>query len=473
MAKTQPGARASGGSLEAAARKARTNLANLAACVDDARAAALDTDAGPKDPADFANLEGRLPASRDKLPPLYREKVFDPFARTLKELGTSGFRQVLASDPDVEGEALVLFDVAQAILQNGERYSEQATDGFQEVVSDLYDGFLSAEDRRGVKPPDRGVIPPLVKWGRPDWGPYTLPIDAVRSVGAAAGVVSLPPANARAGLLAWAALGHETAGHDIIGADTGLREELAGTVRAALRRKGLEALADYWSSRIDETASDVMGILNMGPAAGIGIVGYFRGLNAAWGAAPRLRSVGPGEDEHPADVVRGYLAASTVRLLAFAGAAQWAKAIESETDADAADIRLAGKAVSREQAKRSAAVVAETLVRTRMKSLENHALGDIQDWRDRDERIARELRSVLTTSDALPNRVAAGVYAAHAVAAAVTEAVGGAADLRSLFHRLLALLKTMHDRNPSWGPLYVVHPGDLAPHVSYRRTAEE
>jgi hypothetical protein len=27
---------------------------------------------------------------------------------------------------------------------------------------------------------------------------------------------------------------------------------------------------------------------------------------------------------------------------------------------------------------------------------------------------------------------------------------------------MLGLLKVMHDANPSWGPLYVVHPGDVA-----------
>ena len=31
-----------------------------------------------------------------------------------------------------------------------------------------------------------------------------------------------------------------------------------------------------------------------------------------------------------------------------------------------------------------------------------------------------------------------------------------------IFDRMLGLLKVMHDANPSWGPLYVVHPGDVA-----------
>jgi exonuclease I len=41
-----------------------------------------------------------------------------------------------------------MLDIAHSILQNGEGFNEKATDSFQEVRSDLYDGFLSAEDRK-------------------------------------------------------------------------------------------------------------------------------------------------------------------------------------------------------------------------------------------------------------------------------------------------------------------------------------
>jgi hypothetical protein len=37
--------------------------------------------------------------------------------------------------------------------------------------------------------------------------------------------------------------------------------------------------------------------------------------------------------------------------------------------------------------------------------------------------------------------------------------------------RMLAALKVMHDRNPSWGPLYVAHPGDLAAHRAWSPSA--
>jgi len=448
--------------MKGAKTKSRPDISNLQSCMDDAVKAAMDGDAGPADPSDYNQLRGRLEACRSKLPPLYREAVYGPFVAALDELGQSGFTDILLRDPGKETEAGLMFDIAHSIIQNGEGYYEATTDGFQEVISDLYDGFLSAEDRQGVKSPDKGTIPPLVKWGRPDFGPYTWPIDAASIFGLEAGVVNLPPANAKRGVLAWAALGHETAGHDILGADTGLIQELAAKVRDALQAQGPgNGLPEYWSERIDETASDILGILNIGPSAGIGLVGYFRALNLAYSGTATLRSDGPADDPHPADIVRGYLAASAVRLLRFGGAADWAKVIGDETEKDRTAIRLAGEVISPEDARKSADVVASTIMRSKMESLENHALGDIQDWYDHDETIARKLRSVLTSANRLPEGYAKGFYAAHVVAAAVTAALSRGSDVTLIFQRMITVLKTMHDKNASWGPLYVRHPGDI------------
>jgi hypothetical protein len=82
---------------------------------------------------DFHLLRGRLEAVRDKMPPLYMDSVYKPFVSTLDQLGPSGFTQILMNDPDREGTALVMLDIAQAILQQAEGYNERATDGFQEV----------------------------------------------------------------------------------------------------------------------------------------------------------------------------------------------------------------------------------------------------------------------------------------------------------------------------------------------------
>ncbi len=446
------------------------DFGNLEACVEDARRAVLDGDEGPSDPVDYDAMLARLEASRDSLPAIYRDEVYEPFLTRLHALGESDFSQILLADRERERQAGLMLDIAHAILQNGEGYQQLATDSFQEIVSDLYDGFLSDADRRGVKPPDQGVLPPLVKWGNPDAGPYTWPISATASFGLGAAVVSLPPANAHSGLMAWGALGHETAGHDILHADTGLHEELANSVYISLREAGQNVrLARYWSERIDETASDVLGILNMGPAAGIALICYFRGIRAASSRGmPRLSNIGPASHPHPADILRAFLAASTVRMLSFAGADDWANAIEAEAESDLSRVVLAGNHVEAQLARTSASIVAETIVRTEMVSLENHALGEFQDWRDEDEEIVQALRPMLCASSALPDHIETGIYAAHAVSAAIVEGLSGGSNLQLVHKRMRCLLKTMHDANPSWGPLFVAHPGDLVRHPVYR-----
>lgn len=439
------------------------DLKNLEQCVEDARQAGLDQDSGPPEPQQFHALRGRLQAARAKMPPLYLDAVFTPFVRTLDQIGEDGFNQILINDPTREGTAGLLIDIAQAILQRGEGFETKAIGAFQEVVSDLYDGFLSAEDRRSVAPPDLETIPPLVKFGNPAFGPYTWPADATANFGLKTGIVNLPPANARHGLLAWPALAHETAGHDILHADHGLLNEVSSAVRSALLENAdTRSLASYWSERIDETASDVLGILNMGPAPAIGLIGYFRGLNAAFTGEAVLRNTGPSGDVHPADIVRGFLAAATVRQLEFEQATAWADAVEAEVKKDLATIHLAGRQVEPKVAKKSAEIVAGVIVSHPMASLENHAFGEIQNWRDEDEAIVQRLRVTLSTPNVLPSDLTAGIYAAHLVAATTVAALAEGADLSLLFSRMLDLLKMMNDKNPSFGPLLVRHPGNLA-----------
>src|SRR5207249_675517 len=114
------------------------------ACIEDARQAALDSDRGPVETTDFHQLRGRLEAARTKLPPLYQQAVVTPFINKLDHLGQAGFTKILIRDPQRESTAGLMLDIAQAILQQGEGFAEASTDAFQEVVSDLYDGFLSA-----------------------------------------------------------------------------------------------------------------------------------------------------------------------------------------------------------------------------------------------------------------------------------------------------------------------------------------
>ena len=103
-----------------------------------------------------------------------------------------------------------------------------------------------------------------------------------------------------------------------------------------------------------------------------------------------------------------------------------------------------------------------------MASLEQHAFGQIQNWRDQDKAIVERLEGILTTANPLPSDLTVGVYAAHLVATATIAALGHGANISLLFPRMLDLLKAMNDKNPSFGPLLVRHPGDLARDWIYR-----
>ena len=151
------------------------------------------------------------------------------------------------------------------------------------------------------------------------------------------GIVYLPVQLGYHGLLAWATLGHETSGHDILRADIGLIDELKGAVKDALLKENVDpTLIEYWIFCFEETESDVMGILNMGPAVPVATIGFFRALNAVTNKNKefKLNTIGTFEDEHPADILRGFLAASVVRLLEFDGANEWADYIMAETNKD-------------------------------------------------------------------------------------------------------------------------------------------
>ena len=436
----------------------------LAAAAKDAEVAARSGDAGPAEPADYPKLLADLQAAQGKFPPLYAENFVLPFTRAIQQLGAEKFASILAHDKKREGSAGLLFDLAQAILQPAAGYTMAPTRAYQEMVSDLYAGFLSAEDRKGIKPPDRGIIPPLGKWGYPESGPYTWPVDAAAAFRVKAGVVSLPPANATGGLVAWSTLGHETAGHDILHADTGLQPELARALKKNLQPLGA-GLADYWSRRIDETSSDVMGLLNLGPAAGIGLIAYFRGLGAAFADEAKLSNEGPKDDDHPADILRGYLASEVVALLKFKGNKVWADAIARETDRDRGTIELDGCTVAHAVARRSVKIVAQTLVQTKAKALENHALDEIQNWRDSDETKVARVRSALQSGAMLPvTSGAEKIYAAHIVAGAVIEACVTGKGIPLIQSRMITLLRTANEENPTWSPLYVLHNDEIERH---------
>jgi hypothetical protein len=439
------------------------DLGNLAACIKDTSDAVLEPAASPPDPAVYQDALAKLAATRGNLPPLYRDAALDPLLIYLQNKITAADYASLVAAPSAMDSRLLLGCV-QAVLQHGGMKAPE-TSAFQEVVSDLYDGFLSDEDRRGVKRPDRGLAAPLVIWRDPDLGPYAFKsMTTSKPIGLKVGIVSLPPYHASKGLCAWALLGHETAGHEILSADDGLEEELAEKIDAALPNGDL---AQYWINRLEETASDVMGILNMGPAAALGFIAYSRGRNLATTQADLL----PSTDSftHPPATMRGYLASETVRLLSFSGHDTWAREIEKLVDRDVPrTFKLGNTAVDPPAAKQLANILAGIIAASQLDALEQHSLIEIQNWDDEDQRIANEVRRSIK-SGTPPNEIDMdGIYAAHTIAAAISLAAAEG-DPRAILNQTIVLLEAMHAANPSWGPLQVDHPGALEPDYAFPR----
>ena len=227
----------------AAGGNSAPNLKGLASCVADAKSAGQDFTSGPVFPSDYDLLRARVQSSLPRVPVIFQDATAKPLLATLDRLGLDGYVQELQG----EGGPL-LRDIAQSILQRGSGYMEAETAAFEELVADLYDGFLSAEDRVGIKMPERVIIPPIVKWGNPRWGPYTWPFDATNAYGLHNPVVSLPPATSGKGLMVWATIGHETCGHDVLHANHGLQNEMAAKVRDALHK--VKAIRD---AKLDES----------------------------------------------------------------------------------------------------------------------------------------------------------------------------------------------------------------------------
>ena len=449
----------------------------------------------PECPKAYEDLQSEMQISLEKFPKAYQDNYIMPFIDSLNKVGKRNVEGCLRA----EGEDSDYAIIAQPILQQSRNFEQVATDAFQEVVSDLYDGFLSREDRANSGLPGHCVAP-LIAW-LPSWlkgegkpvptGPCTITSDVLNnSFGIKTGIVYLPVQYSKNGLLLWAVIGHETAGHDILNASDGLRNELYANVREKLKqdlRLGeTDPLVDYWSSRIDEAASDVMGILNMGPAVAMALIGFLRASRAAFDKKTRYRlsSVGLKEDIHPADVLRVYMAAYVVgNLKSNPGEFSESKIInEADHDLDnfpelGKEIRInampkkgftgvddqSGIKIARDIAKQSAKAVADTIVKTPMRTLNSNSLGEIQNWYNEDEEKANGLIPNLTSIRPIPDIDSEVIYAAHVVAAAIYAALTeNNMDINLVFKNMVTMLEFMHSKNPVWTlPIYLEHPGNL------------
>lgn len=441
-----------------------TELKSLDSLMKKSKTMIFDSDTGPT--MDYGTKEKALGIVYDgytTLPKTYHEIFLDPLKKLITTEDYSGILHALDQSGDGPWG-----DWLASINQRRAGYQKEATHAFEESIADLYDGFLSMEERQGIKPPDYETVSPLVKWGS---GPYTWPADTGIKLGMNMAVVSMPPAYSQ-NIALWAPLGHETGGHDILHADKGLLAEIGKVVTAnIMKHKNDPALkkqvvvngrkmsiakfgALYWKFTLDEISSDVCGLLNYGPAAGVGLANLLIPLRGG-----KLIAEGPTSDVHPIDAVRLLVAADVIRNipdLDVKTADVWADALERIVDkyiSNKTEFKLGSiTRIPYDGMSATAKIVAQTIAFTPFDSLEGHCLSEINTWDNSDEelttRIAEDFLDKKQPS-LNPSSTGDPVYAAHIISAGVL-ATAESADVPNVTDLAITTLSELYDNNPVW-----------------------
>lgn len=454
---------------------------NMENCIQDIRDAIMASGSGfpgsdnlsnnlsEKYKNDFHLLIGDLERAHHNFPKLYQEQVVEPFIAYLNSLGVFKFYGIFSGEDEAsfQSQAIIL-NITSAILAYNKNDSANIG-ALQEVITDLYDGFLNNAERVSIETgekvplPNKSVVPPIAFFDEV-FSPAIVGLEMTLQYGIKTTVVVLPRPFATHGLMSWSTIAHEVGGHGILHAYTGLLAELSLKVHSAVQDKFGVNLAEYWASRIDEAAADILGILNFGPAAGAGLLAFLRSLGG------KLNNFGFEDDPHPADILRGFLAAEAVKHLIFDGAEAWSNAILEESKKDIKEIKLGGEVVSEEAAVESAQITARTIMSTKLKTLsgrvgvldifhsrpppKKHSLSEFQNWTNSDQEITERIQTIfvgakkLSVSEKMKDTP---YYAAHVVSAAVAGALlNKDADIQVIFERMKVALVDLLQRDKTW-----------------------
>jgi hypothetical protein len=377
-------------------------------------------------PFDAIQLAAVVKGQQGQLPASYRTSYVAPLLAALPDVAVQlrqqfdRSTQLGMSSEDALADVRALADtLVGAVRDWGVEAYRTPLRRFAAVVSNLYRSFLGKEQRAQMPLPLIETLPPLVTFGpAPAQGPFTLPVDSVKQfTGASVGIVSLPGCYAQHPIL-WGALAHETGGHDVLHADPGLLEQLAAGVA---KLDGIpQGLGGVWAAWMDETASDVYGLLNLGPAFTIGLLGLLAALGVAHGpGGPPIGAVrttlpvsnGQLIDPHPVDLLRLYLAMGVIESLeglSVARRSEWLGLFEAIAGvacggATAIAVRDVGpKQVIQQIPLATAASAARTVGKyvatAKLAALGGASIQDIETWDDMDDTAASNIAAAAPTS---------------------------------------------------------------------------
>jgi hypothetical protein len=215
----------------------------------------------------------------------YHESYFDPLLSNLKELTEN---LVILGHPQEAALYFFMTTLVNTAIQLGPKNNVvKDVHRLRAVSSDILTSYLYSERRNRVTgPPLHKKLPPLGAFVAPHPvfpaypQPYMLEPDQLAQFTTGLdkqfkiGTVSLPSGYINHPIL-WGVLAHEIGGHDVLHADDNLVEELQAEVRKLFDGGSPKYLGPLWSHWTEEAASDVCGVLNIGPAYGIGAILYY------------------------------------------------------------------------------------------------------------------------------------------------------------------------------------------------------
>ena len=194
----------------------------------------------------------------------------------------------------------------------------------QEILTDQFNSYLLARARLNIKSPLTHHLPPLIGFTGllPDRVsklpplPTTLEMSFLRqylkrSVANhfKAGAIGMPAGHKQLPIL-WGLVGHEGGGHYVLTADDKVIPELHKCCYEMMLRtfqgETGHALAALWRYWTEEAASDVCGVLHLGPSAGIGALSWYTALfPLAWKGKfdDRLTGAYSPNNWHPVSIV--------------------------------------------------------------------------------------------------------------------------------------------------------------------------
>lgn len=427
------------------------------------------------------------------LPKIYHNYFLDPLKNFIERYD---YAQIL-SGIDSNG---FLKDVLSTIHQRIDKVdndSELKTfRAFDEILSDLYDGYLSSSERYNIKLPDFQALSPLVFWGPSNISPYIWTSETTRKIGIESSFVCMPKSYTQ-NIILWSATGHEVGGHDILHSDKGLLQEISKVVKNEIQAKseglglnkpiticGREASSvsdfavDYWNSTIDETASDICSVLNLGPAAGIGLVVSLLSRSEN----KKFINEFPINEVHPIDVLRILLVIESIRCMknldinVINGYTNFFEGIIDKYCQNKNELKLYTTRSNHQkyydvivpfhEMRETAKIVANTIIYGNLKTLNDHHLSEINNWNNHDEILVQRLIKDLSHNNIPsldPGPDGNQVYAAHILSAGILEIIKSA-KITQVTSLCVEALNKLFESNPVWQGFPVKYRSDADRH---------